>query len=219
MKKIIYGFLGFFLMIGFVNVSSIALAEGEDIPGATPSPGAGGEASDPSPVETPASAPTSAATSITKKDLEKEMERINIEEDKAMTAGKGALIGGAAGLAAGGVATAITAFVEHNRISCMIGNNLEKVGFGKSGKIKTLKEYYVQWNLRLPDTVMFENHAADCTGWETECNKNKTNVCEMVVANYKPANGSLVQIQNACRISGATCVTNQVVAYSNGACQ
>lgn len=151
-------------------------------------------------------------------------EKMNEIDRKNMNkaAGKGALIGGGIGLGVGGVATAITAFVEHNNISCMIGNNLEKVGFGKNGKVKTLKEYYVQWNLRLPDTVMFDATVTgvnSCTDWNTQCSKNKANVCEMVVANYKPTNGSLMQIQNACRISGATCVTNQVVAYSNGACQ
>jgi hypothetical protein len=162
--------------------------------------------------------PVAGFSEVTKNDLEKEMERLNIE-DGAMTAGKGALIGAGVGVAAGGIATAITAFVEHNNISCKIGNDLEKVGFGKTGKIKTLKDYYVQWNLRLPDTVMFSTTVSDCAGWGSECAKNKANVCEMVVANYKPANGSLLQIQNACRISGANCVTNQVVAYSNGACQ
>lgn len=64
---------------------------------------------------------------------------------------KSTLIGAGTGAAAGGLATAITAFVEKGNINCRVGDNLEKVGYNKSHQIGSLKDFYVKWNLRLPE--------------------------------------------------------------------
>ncbi|MDR1027525.1 MAG: hypothetical protein LBL46_03860 [Rickettsiales bacterium] len=141
------------------------------------------------------------------------------------SAGKGALvgagIGAAVGVGVGGIATAITAFVEHNNINCRIGDNLETIGFGKNGRIKSLKEYYVEWALRLPDTVMPQQTATECNSWNTACGSiNNIADCAQAVITYKPADSQISkQIETACVISGSTCVANNPVAVSNGACQ
>ena len=78
---------------------------------------------------------------------------LTILNGEKSTVGKNAGIGAAIGAGTGGVATAITAFVEKNNISCRVGDGLNTVAFGKSHSIDTLKDFYVKWNLRLPDTV------------------------------------------------------------------
>lgn len=67
--------------------------------------------------------------------------------------GATAAIGAATGAATGGLATAITAFVEKNNISCRVGDGLESVGYGKSYSIETLRDFYVRWNLQLPEKL------------------------------------------------------------------
>ncbi len=61
------------------------------------------------------------------------------------------LTGAAIGAGTGGVATLITSFVEKNNINCRVGDGLEQVGYGKSHSLGSLKDYYVKWNLRLPE--------------------------------------------------------------------
>lgn len=67
--------------------------------------------------------------------------------------GKSIGIGAAIGAGTGGLATAITAFVERNNINCRVGDGLDQVGFGKAHSIGTLKDFYVKWNLNLPETA------------------------------------------------------------------
>ena len=67
--------------------------------------------------------------------------------------GKSIGIGAAVGAGTGGLATAITAFVERNNINCRVGDGLSQVGFGKSHSIGTLKDFYIKWNLNLPDVA------------------------------------------------------------------
>ncbi|MBR4859926.1 MAG: hypothetical protein IKV10_01350, partial [Alphaproteobacteria bacterium] len=67
--------------------------------------------------------------------------------------GATAAIGAATGAATGGLATAITAFVEKNNISCRVGDGLESVGYGKSYSIETLRDFYVKWDLQLPEKL------------------------------------------------------------------
>jgi hypothetical protein len=141
-------------------------------------------------------------------------------EENGMGAGMGALVGAGVGAGAGAVATAITAFVEHNNISCRIGNSLDVVGFGKSGRVKSLKDYYIEWALRLPDTVMPQQTVTECNSWHTACNSINTIAdCAMAVINYKPQGAQRsTQVDTACTVSGSTCVANNPVAVSHGAC-
>lgn len=130
-------------------------------------------------------------------------------------------IGAGAGAAAGGLATAITAFVEKNNINCRVGDGLQKVDYGKSYSIGSLKDFYVKWNLRLPDTIMPTATATDCASWTKACETLKDlNQCTIAQVNYKPVNSMNTTLVNtACAVSGSTCTVNYPVAVSNGACQ
>ena len=150
--------------------------------------------------------------------------KMNELNEKAIGKGVGTLVGtgvGAGiGLAAGGVATAISAFVEANNISCHVGDGLDKIGFEKKGRVKSLKEYYVQWNLKLPDTVMPQQTVTECNSWNTACG-TIVNIADCVIASvlYMPVGATTsTQVANACTVSGNTCVVNTPVAVSYGAC-
>ena len=129
--------------------------------------------------------------------------------------------GAAIGAGTGGVATAITAFVEKNNISCRVGDGLETVAFGKSHSIGSLKDFYVKWNLRLPDTVMPTATAVDCKSWKLSCAQyTDANDCKVAALNYKPdVNGTITLVRSACAVSGSVCIENAAVAASYGACK
>lgn len=128
--------------------------------------------------------------------------------------------GAAIGAGTGGVATAITAFVERNNINCRVGDGLNKVAFGKSHSIDTLKDFYVKWNLRLPDTVSPTATVIDCATWKSACGQyTDMNQCNNVAVNYKPKSGSTTLVRSACVASGSVCIENDAVAKSYGACE
>jgi hypothetical protein len=131
------------------------------------------------------------------------------------------LIGAGVGAGAGGLATAITSFVEKSNITCRVGDGLEKVGYGKSHSLDSLKNYYVKWNLNLPDTVMPTAKVVDCTSWKSACSTLKDlNQCVKAQINYRPVNaGYTTLVNSACAISGSVCIENLPVAKSQGACQ
>ena len=130
-------------------------------------------------------------------------------------------IGAGIGAGAGGLATAITAFVERSNISCRVGDGLDQVGFGKSYSIGTLKDFYVKWNLRLPDTISPTATVTDCASWKQTCaTLTDLNQCNAAQINYKPAGAATVTlIPAACTASGSACIENYPVAKSYGACE
>ena len=132
-----------------------------------------------------------------------------------------AAIGAGIGAGAGGVATAITAFIERNNISCHVGDGLAQVGFGKSYNIGTLKDFYVKWNLNLPDTVAPTAQVTDCASWAAACAKyTDLNQCAVAQINYKPTgSGTTTLVSSACQVSGSACIANPTVSKSQGACQ
>ena len=133
--------------------------------------------------------------------------------------GKAIGIGAAAGVGAGGLATAITALVEKSNISCHVGDGLSQVGLNKSYTIESLKDYYVKWNLRLPDTVTPSIIVTDCATWKQACSSiTNTSMCEQAQINYKPAGSNMMSIPAACQLSGSICSENLPVATSYGAC-
>jgi hypothetical protein len=131
------------------------------------------------------------------------------------------LTGAAIGAGAGGLATAITAFVEKSNINCRIGDGLDKVSFGKSHSIGTLKDFYVKWNLHLPDTIMPTAQVSDCASWKSACGTLKDlNQCVGAQINYRPAGvNTMTLVNSACAISGSVCIENYPVAKSQGACE
>ncbi len=135
--------------------------------------------------------------------------------------GKSIATGAAIGAGTGGVATAITAFVERNNINCRVGDGLNTVGFGKSHSIDTLKDFYVKWNLRLPDTVSPTATAVDCKSWKLSCAQfTDLNQCRAAALNYKSSvDGTITLIRSACAVSGSVCIENATVAQSYGACE
>jgi hypothetical protein len=134
--------------------------------------------------------------------------------------GKSVAIGAAVGAGTGGLATAITAFVERNNISCHVGDGLEQVGFGKWYTIDTLKDFYVKWNLRVPDVVAPTATISDCKSWKNTCATfADLEQCENAQFNYKPAGASTTTlIRSVCAVSGSACIENYPVAKSYGAC-
>ena len=143
-----------------------------------------------------------------------------IQNGEKSNMGKSIGIGAAAGAGAGGVATAITAFVEKNNINCRVGDGLNTVAFGKSHSIDTLKDFYVKWNLRVPDTVSPTSTAVDCKSWKLACAQyTDLEQCKSVALNYKPnVDGTITLVRSACAVSGSVCIENAPVAASYGAC-
>jgi hypothetical protein len=131
------------------------------------------------------------------------------------------LIGAGIGAGVGGLATAITSFVEKNNINCRVGDGLEKVSFGKSFSLGTLKDYYVKWNLNVPDAIMPTAQVTDCTSWKNACATLKDlNQCAKAQVNYRPVGANFtVLVNGACSISGSVCIENYPVAKSQGACE
>lgn len=141
------------------------------------------------------------------------------EPNKGKEIGKGAAIGLATGAAAGGLATAITAFVEKSNITCKVGDGLNSVALGKSHTIDSLKDFYVKWNLHLPDTVSPTSAVIDKASWEQACAQfnNKLADCPKVQINLKDVQtGKYTLIPSACKVSGSICIVNDSVATSHG---
>ncbi len=140
------------------------------------------------------------------------------EPNKGAEIGKGVGIGVATGAAAGGLATAITAFVEKSNITCKVGDGLNTVALGKSHTIDSLKDFYVKWNLHLPDTVSPTSAVVDRASWEQACGQfnNKLSECPKVQINLKDAKGKYTLIPSACKVSGSVCMINETVATSHG---
>lgn len=130
-------------------------------------------------------------------------------------------IGAAVGVGAGGLATAITAFVERSNISCRVGDGLAQVGFGKSYSIETLKDFYIKWKLNLPEVVTPTGTAVDCNSWKRSCGTiTDLNLCKKAQLNYKSAEApTITLIPSACAVSGSACIENYPVAKSYGACE
>lgn len=130
-------------------------------------------------------------------------------------------VGAAVGAGAGGLATAITAYVEKNNINCRVGNSLEQVGLGKSHVIGSLRDYYVKWNLNLPDVIAPTATIDSCDSWKYNCSRyTDMNDCENAQFNYKPSGAaSFTLVRSVCRASGGTCIENYPVAKSHGACE
>ena len=129
-------------------------------------------------------------------------------------------IGAAVGAGTGGLATAITAFVERNNINCRVGDGLVQVGFGKSHSIDTLKDFYVKWNLKLPDVIAPTATISDCASWKNTCATfTDLEQCKKAQFNFKPAGAATtILVRGACTVSGSACIENYPVAKSYGAC-
>ena len=140
------------------------------------------------------------------------------ELNKGKEIGKGAAIGLATGAAAGGVATAITAFVERSNITCKVGDGLNSVALGKAHTIDSLKDFYVKWNLHLPDTVSPTSAVSTKADWEQACSQfnSKLSDCPKVQINLKDTNGKYTLVPSACKVSGNICVADDVLMTSNG---
>ena len=138
------------------------------------------------------------------------------DADKGKEIGKGAAIGAATGTAAGGLATAITALVERGNITCKVGDGLNTVSLGKSHTIDSLKDFYVKWNLHLPDTVSPTSNVSDAASWQQACSQfnSKLTDCPNVQVNLKKDNGYEL-VAAACKISGSVCVANESVMSSH----
>lgn len=133
---------------------------------------------------------------------------------------KTTLIGAGTGAAVGGTATAITAFVERNNINCRVADGLAKVGFGKSYTIDRLRDFYVKWALKLPQTIAPTSVVTNCDNWQLTCALfTDLDECASVQFNYRPGNlSSTTLVQNPCRASGSACIANLPVAQANGVC-
>ena len=167
---------------------------------------------------------------ITASNVETELKRLNSVFGKDITnlmingeksnMAKSVGIGAAVGAGTGGLATAITAFVERNNISCRVGDGLEQVAFNKSYSIDTLKDFYVKWNLRVPDVVAPTATITDCQSWKNTCATfADLEQCAAAQFNYKPAGASTtILVSSVCTVSGSACIENYKVAHLYRAC-
>ncbi len=162
----------------------------------------------------------------TKKDLDalkNVIDSIEVKQfvNRGATVGKGAGIGAAIGAGAGGLATAITALVEHDNISCRVGDGLGQVGLNKSYSIDSLKDLYVKWNLNLPDTQVMGATGAvtDEESWKDVCDDYSVqSKCENAQFYYRNKSDVLEWIYSACTWDEATrtCNPNKILLKSYG---
>ena len=145
------------------------------------------------------------------------LEILNGQESNRL---KTTLVGAGIGAAAGGTATAITAFVERNNINCRVADGLSKVGFGKSYTIDRLRDFYVKWALKLPENVAPTAVVTNCENWGLTCALyTDLDECRAAQFNYRPGNlASTTLVKNACMVSGSACIANVSVAQANGEC-
>ena len=156
-------------------------------------------------------------------ELQKLLSVLNIKQDvvkdanKGAEIAKGALVGGATGAGVGGIVTGITALVERSNITCRVGDGLNSVALGKTHTIDSLKDFYVKWNLRLPETVSPTSAVSDMASWQQACSQfnNRLNDCPNVQINLIQGN-SYELVQSACVVSGSICIVNAAVAQSHG---
>jgi len=143
---------------------------------------------------------------------------MKVNTTKGKEIGKGVAIGAATGAGVGGIITGITALVERGNISCKVGDGLNSVAFGKAHTIDSLKDFYVKWNLQLPDAISPTSAVIDRLSWEQACSQfnSKLMDCSKVQINLKGEKGKYTLIQSACKISGNVCVVNEAVMSSNG---
>ena len=129
-------------------------------------------------------------------------------------------IGAAVGAGTGGLATAITAFVERNNINCRLGDGLEQIGFNKSYSIDTLKDFYVKWNLRIPDVIAPTVMVNDCQSWKNTCATfTDLEQCANAKFNYNPVGAQTPMLVNLpCKVSGSVCIENYQMAKAYRAC-
>lgn len=146
---------------------------------------------------------------------------VSILDGEKSNMGKSVGIGAAIGAGTGGLATAITAFVERNNINCRVGDGLAQVGFNKAYSIGNLKDFYVKWNLRLPDVIAPTATINDCVSWRNTCATfTDLEQCKAAQFNYKPAGAATTSlVHGACSVSGSACIENHAVAKSFGACE
>ena len=150
--------------------------------------------------------------------IEPLMAKTDSKLNKGKEIGKGAAIGAVTGASAGGLATAITALVEKNNISCKVGDGLNTVSLGKSHTIDSLKDFYVKWNLRLPDTVSPTSVVSDVASWQQACSQFNSRLmdCPYVQVNLQTQGSSVYQlVQGACVVSGSVCIPNASVMNSH----
>lgn len=149
-------------------------------------------------------------------------DKVTVVKGQESNRWKTTLIGAGVGAGAGGVATAITAFVEKNNIACHVGDGLETIGLGKSYTIDTLKDFYIKWNLRIADSITPTTKITSCAEWISTCNMyTNADECNVVEINYqRPTRTTSTLIRSACVWSDADnkCNENRPVAVSYGAC-
>ena len=131
--------------------------------------------------------------------------------------GKAIGVGAAVGAGAGGLATAITALVEHSNISCRVGDGLAQVGLNKAHKIDTLKDFYVKWNLRLPDVIAPTKSVTNYKELEQVCKLYGQSECNDVQVSFK-AGTTIETIHTICQFdtTRGQCLVNDTVAASHG---
>ena len=140
-----------------------------------------------------------------------------VDADKGKDVGKGIAIGTVTGAGVGGIVTGITALVERSNITCKVGDGLNSVGYGKSHTIDTLKDFYVKWNLNLPDYLSPTAVVTDWESWHQACRQFNSRLmdCEKVTINLKTKtlhNKDVYEnVAGACKKAGTACVGNETI--------
>ena len=151
----------------------------------------------------------------TNKDVQKLdglLKTIGVEKEKA-SVGKGILVGGTVGAAAGGLATGITAVIESNNIKCVVGNDLASVALNKSYTIGSLKDFYIKKGFSFMDSVLANTPVVDRNSWGVACSEFQGNQddCQNASVIYKH-DGKREVVPYACSYVGSMCLVNEDVA-------
>ena len=153
-------------------------------------------------------------------ELSKIFSKIDILDGEDSNMGKAVGVGAATGAGAGALATAITAFVERNNVSCRVANNVAEVGLSKSYSIPTLREFYKQFDLSVPESVEISTKVSDCQTWIDACativDVNQCRDAQIVYSS--PSQPGTKVIRSACAVVDGVCVENNPVAKSYGVC-
>ena len=133
---------------------------------------------------------------------------------------KTTLLGAGLGAATGGTVTAITAFVEKNNINCRVADGLAKIGLGKSYTIDRLRDFYVKWALKLPETIAPTALVTNCDNWALTCALfTDPTECTNAKFNYRPGNlSSTTLVTSPCVPSGSACIANTNSSNYAAAC-
>ena len=114
-------------------------------------------------------------------------------------------------------------------VTCRVGDRLDQLVLAQQGRVNSLREFYVQWRLEMPDFAQPVGNiiGQNCTDWLNVCsritglNTSWREVCSDAAVTYRPIAGNAIRIEGACEvveIDGAERCRATQLAVIHGAC-